>query len=100
MPRCNFSALEANGVRDLLPRARRVIPNWATSRSVIRSALLPADKTINSPLDPWVASMCFKSRLKVTHDPGARQVGTIIFLLVLGLEASASMFCGDSRSDT
>lgn len=40
------------------------------------------------------------SRLKVAHDAGARQVGTIILLLVIGLEASAAMLGGDSTWDT
>jgi hypothetical protein len=44
--------------------------------------------------------MGFKSRLKVTHEEGARQTGTILLLLVLGLEASAAMFGGDSTWDT
>ena len=44
--------------------------------------------------------MGLKSRLEVTPDAGARQVGTIILLLVLGLEVSAAMLGGDSTWDT
>ena len=79
-----------------------VVSPISRSRALALSKLTrsPAGKTINLPLDPWFASMAFISRLRVTQDAGARQVGTIILLLVLGLEASAAMLGGDSTWDT
>ena len=43
--------------------------------------------------------MGFKSCLRVTRED-TRQVGVILLLLVLGLEASAAMHGGDSTWDT
>jgi hypothetical protein len=47
-----------------------------------------------------IASMNFKPDLEGMREDGTRQIGTIVLLLVLGLEASAAMFGGDSTWDT